>query len=59
MKQIYAGCLNRGQHFSINRVDYIVNDDQSDVDPEYIMCRNSETNIYREVHTMTLVTVKD
>ena len=59
MKQIYAGCLHRGQHFSINETDYVVDNDQSVAEPDYIMCYDSVTHIYREVHTMTLVTIND
>lgn len=59
MKQIYAGCLHRGQHFSINEIDYTVDNDQSGAYPDYIMCYNSETHIYKQISTMTLVTVKD
>lgn len=59
MKEIYAGCLLRGQHFSINETDYVVDNDQRGAAPDYIMCYNSVTHIYRQVSTMTLVTVKD
>ena len=58
MKEIYAGCLRRGQHFSINETDYVVDNDQSGAAPDYIMCYNSVTHIYRQVHHWTLVTIK-